>query len=134
MKRELAIIKRCNHINLAKLIKVIKECESPYHMFVVMENIEGGPIMVQKDAPDDYDGPIQYISPVTHGRVGEALACKYFKQILGGMIYLHSQGVAHRDLKPDNILVNFDGTIKIIDFGASIITNDNTQVTSETAG
>jgi len=38
-------------------------------------------------------------------------------QILRGLKYLHSAGVWHRDLKPGNILVNKDCTLKIADFG-----------------
>lgn len=45
---------------------------------------------------------------------------QYFVQLLLGVQHLHSQGVAHRDLKLENLCVNANGQLKIIDFGCSI--------------
>jgi len=54
------------------------------------------------------------------GHYSEAVASGIFKQILTGISYLHLNGVCHRDLKPDNILVSSDGQIvKITDFNVS---------------
>lgn len=44
-----------------------------------------------------------------------------FKQILTGIQYLHSLGLAHRDLKLDNCVINKDGIVKLIDFGAAVV-------------
>ena len=41
------------------------------------------------------------------------------KQILEALIYSHSIGIAHRDLKEDNILITEDRTVKLIDYGLS---------------
>ena len=38
-------------------------------------------------------------------------------QITAALEYLHHQGVAHRDLKTDNVVISSDFTVKLIDFG-----------------
>jgi serine/threonine protein kinase len=43
----------------------------------------------------------------------------YFKQAVRGVEYLHSTGIAHRDINPENLLVAVDGTMKITDFSHS---------------
>ena len=40
-------------------------------------------------------------------------------QMLSGLHYLHSNFIMHRDLKPDNMMIAEDGTLKLIDFGMS---------------
>jgi serine/threonine protein kinase len=55
-----------------------------------------------------------------NGPLNEIKAKKYFKQIVEGVIELKSNGVLHRDIKDENILVDLvNDEIKIIDFGAS---------------
>lgn len=55
---------------------------------------------------DQVDGPLD-----------PALVQSYSRQLLQGLHYCHSRGVMHRDLKPHNLLVARDGTLKIADFG-----------------
>lgn len=54
-----------------------------------------------------------------HGKFEENLVSSLTKQTLEGLAYLHHEGVLHRDLKADNILLDIDGTCKISDFGIS---------------
>ncbi|RYC81262.1 hypothetical protein BFJ63_vAg15848 [Fusarium oxysporum f. sp. narcissi] len=54
-----------------------------------------------------------------HGKFEESIVASLTRQALSGLAYLHQEGVLHRDLKADNILLDTDGTCKISDFGIS---------------
>ena len=53
------------------------------------------------------------------GKLTESTARFIFRQILDGLIYLHSKDIIHRDIKLENILLNTSNQVKICDFGVS---------------
>ncbi len=65
--------------------------------------------------------PYDLFAIVMTGKMSrEEISCS-FLQILSGVTYLHSMGLAHRDLKLDNVVVNEHGIMKIIDFGSASV-------------
>ncbi|AEO54135.1 hypothetical protein MYCTH_2296333 [Thermothelomyces thermophilus ATCC 42464] len=55
-----------------------------------------------------------------HGRIeDEQVIMVYALQLLEGLAYLHELKIAHRDIKPENILLDHNGIIKYVDFGAA---------------
>lgn len=65
--------------------------------------------------------PYDLFAIVMTGKMGrEEVACCTL-QVINGVTYLHSMGLAHRDLKLDNVVVNEHGIMKIIDFGSAVV-------------
>lgn len=53
------------------------------------------------------------------GKFPENLVAVYISQVLEGLVYLHDQGVIHRDIKGANILTDKNGNVKLADFGVA---------------
>ncbi len=63
-------------------------------------------------------GSIKYILN-KYGPLSEKLIRLYLRQILNALIFLHKNGIVHRDVKSANVLVDLNGHIKLSDFGCS---------------
>ena len=96
--REGQIAEGLKHRNIVETIEIIP---GPHEVYLVTEYVEGLPL---DEAAEVYD--VEEI-------VG-ALA-----QILEALVYAHGQGVIHRDIKPQNALVDERGVVKITDFGVA---------------
>jgi len=98
---EVELLNKLNHPNIIVCHGVhFKEKE----IWIILEYADGGSLgsLIQ-----------------TYGKLPEKTVAIYLKQILDGLIYLHKQNVIHRDIKPDNVLLNSRGQVKLSDFGCS---------------
>ena len=94
------------HPNIVNIYDV-GEGERPY---IVMEYVNG----------TDLKKYIQDNHPIPYSKV-----IKIMSQILSGISYAHRNGVIHRDIKPHNILIDKEGTVKITDFGIAVALSQN---------
>ena len=101
MLHEASIMQSLSHPHLVKLRKFLHDQRNYY---LVMDLADGGEL---------FDLIIQ--SKV----FDESTARKYFQQLVSAIVYCHSQKVAHRDLKAENLLLDKSGTLKVCDFGFS---------------
>jgi calcium-dependent protein kinase len=103
LETEIEILKTLDHPNVIKLYEVWEDTRAIY---LVMELCSGGELY-------DYINSAKYT---------ERQACAMFHSIAKAIAYCHSRGIAHRDLKLENFLLDKEGpgaTVKLIDFGLS---------------
>eukprot|EP00659_Diplonema_papillatum_P007292 gene7292-11251_t len=108
VKQEIAIMKKIRHKNLVTLYEVIDDPDTD-KLILVMENVARGCV----GKVDVHTGLL------TTPTLTEEQLRKMLAGVVQGLRYLHRCRVLHRDVKPENILINSDGTAKLTDFGVS---------------
>ncbi|XP_053602531.1 serine/threonine-protein kinase STK11 isoform X2 [Plodia interpunctella] len=104
VQREIQLLRILRHKNVIELVDVMYNDEKQ-KMYLVMEFCVG---------------VLQDMLEATPGKkFPQRQAHDYFTQLLDGLEYLHGQGVIHKDIKPGNLLLTLDQTLKITDFGVA---------------
>ncbi|VAH95129.1 unnamed protein product [Triticum turgidum subsp. durum] len=111
--REVSLMKMLSHPNIVNLIEVIDDPNSD-KFYMVLEYVEG--------------------KIVWDKGIGEATCRKYLRDIISGVMYLHSHNIIHSDIKPDNLLVTSTGNVKIGDFSVSQIFEDDDDMLRRSPG
>jgi serine/threonine protein kinase len=97
IKREIKVMGNLNHKNILKLYDVIYEKKNIY---LILEYCKYGDLSIF----------------LKKNKLNEKLVKGFLYQIVSGLKYLHKHNIFHRDLKPQNILVDKDYNLKITDF------------------
>ena len=97
--REISILKQMKHPNIVKLVDLIHGDKKLYLVFEFM----------------DYD--LKKFLDMNGGPLPPQLVKSYLYQITSAIRYCHSKRILHRDLKPQNLLIDKSGVIKLADFG-----------------
>ncbi|KAI0024646.1 protein kinase-like domain-containing protein [Xylariomycetidae sp. FL0641] len=121
IREEIAIMKKLDHPNLVSLIEVLDDPEED-SLYMVLEMCKKGVVMkvTLEEQADPYD---------------DQRCWTWFRDLILGIEYLHAQGIVHRDIKPDNLLLTEDDVLKIVDFGVSEMFEKHDQMlTSKSAG
>ncbi|KAG9971252.1 hypothetical protein KCU78_g23609, partial [Aureobasidium melanogenum] len=98
---EIDLLKNLNHPNIVKYNGFVKSTES---LYIILEYCENGSL---------------HSICKNFGKFPENLVALYMTQVLNGLLYLHEQGVIHRDIKGANILTTKEGLVKLADFGVA---------------
>ncbi|XP_037407567.1 3-phosphoinositide-dependent protein kinase 1-like isoform X1 [Triticum urartu] len=100
VKMERIVLDQLDHPGVIRLFFTFQDT---YSLYMALESCEGGELFDQI---------------VRKGRLSEDEARFYAAEIVDILEYLHSVGLIHRDVKPENLLLTSDGHIKIADFGS----------------
>lgn len=101
VEREIQVQRQLKHENVLRLYKHFEDADTVY---LLLEYCAKGELY-------------QLLRTRRGRRFTEAVSLHYFVQVTRGLQYLHGRKIVHRDMKPENLLVDHDDVLKIADFG-----------------
>lgn len=115
--REISLLKEMKDENVVQLLNIVHV--DSHNLYLVMEFLDLDLKKYMDALPVSEGGrgkPLQNAAIMNLG-LDKAMVKKFMAQLLEGVRYCHSHRILHRDLKPQNLLIDRDGTLKLGDFG-----------------
>lgn len=109
-------VAQLSHPNIVSVYDVSRGGDTEY---IVMELIDGITLK-------------QYMEK--RGQLNWRESLHFITQIMRGLSHAHSRGIVHRDIKPQNVMVLRDGSVKVADFGIACLENSAQTLTQEALG
>jgi eukaryotic-like serine/threonine-protein kinase len=116
-KSEFRVLESLSHPNLVRVYDLVDDVDG---LMFTMEWIDG------QHLPDFCRTPA--------GELDEARCWHVLPQLFHALAHLHGLGIVHRDIKPQNILVQADGRVKLLDFGVSALLTTKDDVSHQLIG
>lgn len=116
--QEANIMKSLNHTSIPRITTIEQDGDS---IFIIMDYVDGMSVKSWL---------------MRRGKISQDVVVSWMKQITQVVMYLHNrkQPIFYRDMKPDNVMIQGDGNIKLLDFGISVVIKEPGQVIEKALG
>ena len=118
-RREALAMAKLSHPNLVNVYDFSAGADDPERVFLIMELITGGTLRELL---------------AERGPMPPHAATAVMRAVLTGLAVAHSKNMVHRDIKPDNVLINGDHSVKLADFGLVRAAADSPHSTDQIIG